>query len=91
LSFTGSSILPSGVSKRAASIVFLELAQDRRALVVVEPCAFEVGRQRDQQHIDALLVRRPDRLRVRAVQRHRLGIERIPDRGIGVGGRQRVV
>ncbi len=47
--------------------VLLELAQDGGALVAVEARDLEVGRQRDLQHVD-LLVRRADRLRVRAAQ-----------------------
>src|SRR4051812_50074444 len=64
---------------------FLELAQDRVALLVVEFRDLKVGRQRDHQHVD-LLVRRADRLRVGAAQREIGGVEIVPHGWIGVGG-----
>ena len=48
----------------------------------------EVGRQAHLQHVH-LLVRRPERLRVRAAQRHQRGVEAVPHRGIGVAAAQR--
>ena len=54
-------------------------------LVVLEAGDLEVGGQRDLQEVD-LLLGRPDRLRVGAVQRDALGIEAVPHRGVGVGG-----
>ena len=59
-------------------------------LIAVEARHLEVGRQRHLQHVD-LLVRRADRLRVRAAQRHGRGIEAVPHGGIGIGGLQRVI
>ena len=89
LSFTGSSILPSGVSNRAASTSF---SSWRRIAVLPSSSNLrdlEVGRQRDHQHVD-LLLGRTDRLRVGAVQRHAFGIERIPHGRVGVSRAQRV-
>ena len=54
-------------------------------LVVLEARDLEVGRQGDLQEVD-LLLGRPDRLRVGAVQRDALGVEAVPYRGVGVGG-----
>ena len=70
--------------------VLLEPAHDRRILVAVETRAFEIGRQRDQKFI-RLAVGRTDRLRVGAVERDLLGIDRIPNARIGVGRFERLV
>ena len=68
----------------------LQLPQDGGGLLVGEARHLEVGRQRDQEHVD-LLVGRADRLRVRAVERDGGGIERVPHARIRIGRLERLV
>ena len=70
--------------------VLLEVADDRRVLVVFEARAFEIGRQRDQQLV-GLAVGRADGLRVGAVERDLLRIDVVPDARVGIGGFQRLI
>ena len=70
--------------------ILFEVADDLGVLVFLEPCAFEVGRQSDQQFV-GLAVRWANRLRIRAVERDLFRIDGIPDTRIGVGRLQRLV